>query len=220
MIDGMKILDVRSLRDCSADVMADAARGVPRIMPADFYRSMSVDERALLGARNAMYSFPTVELVQWIKDEIGERSAIEIGAGHGALAAALDIRATDNCMQAEPAIAASYLASGQKPIIYGENVERLSAKDAVAIFKPQVVVACWVTHLFREDRRAAGGNVFGVGVDEEALIDACETYIFIGNEQVHRNKSIWDRPHRIIYPEWLYSRAHNGTKEFIAVWGK
>lgn len=218
MIEGMRVLDVRGLRDCSADVMADAARGLPRIMPADYYRAMSVDERAMLGARNAMYSFPTVELVQWIQDEIGGRSAIEIGSGNGALAAALGIPATDNCMQEDPAIVAVYEAAGQKAIIYGAHVKRMSAAEAVAGYKPQVVVACWVTHLFREDRRSAGGNMFGV--DEEALIDACETYIFIGNEQVHRNKSIWDRPHRIIYPEWLFSRAHNGTKDFIAVWGK
>ena len=216
MVEGMKIINTRDLRDCSADVMVDAV--TPRIMPADYYRNTSVNERAMLGFRNALYSLPTVELVQWLKEEIGERTAIEIGAGHGALAAALGIPATDNRMQEDPAIALVYAAAGQKAIAYGSHVKKFSAAEAVAGYKPQVVVACWVTHLFREDRHEAGGNMFGV--DEEALIDACESYIFIGNEQVHRNKSIWDRPHRIIYPDWLYSRAHNGTKNFIAVWGR
>lgn len=217
-MEGMKILDTRDLRDRSEEMMADRDAGRPRIMPADFYRCTSTNERALIGSRNALYNLPTIELVDWLKAEIGQRSAIEIGAAHGALAGALGIAATDNCMQADPAIAALYAATGQKVITYGPNVFRMAADEAIDYYKPQVVVASWVTHKWREERHEAGGNA--VGVDEEAVIDAVESYIFIGNEQVHRNKSIWSRPHRIIYPDWLYSRAHNGSRDFIAVWGK
>jgi hypothetical protein len=214
-MDGMKIIDIRNVRDRSDEVIA--APGRPRIMPADYYRATSVEERALLGARNALYGLPTTELVAWVSNEIGGRSAIEIGAGHGALAGALGIAATDNWMQQDPAVAAVYAATGQQAISYGPNVFKMAADEAIDYYKPQVVVACWVTHKWREDRPEAGGNMFGV--DEEAVINACESYIFIGNEQVHRHKSIWNRPHRIIYPDWLYSRAHNGSRDFIAVWG-
>lgn len=215
--EGTKVLDIRNVRDRSDDVMLDAALGRPRIMPAAYYRATSVEERALLGARNALYGLPTEELVAWLKKAIGTRSAIEIGASHGALAAALGIPATDNCMQEDPTIAAVYAAAGQKAITYGADVVQLAASNAIAAYRPQVVVACWVTHLWREDRPGAGGNMFGV--DEEEVLENCDSYIFIGNTQVHRHKSIWSRPHRIIYPDWLYSRAHNGTREFIATWG-
>jgi hypothetical protein len=214
--EGTKVLDLSGQRDLSAEVMADHGR--PRIMPAAFYSDLNVTERAIIGARNALYGLPTQELVAWLREEIGERTAIEIGAAHGALAHALGITATDSCMQDNTIIQAMYAASGQKTVVYGSDVVPLAAAEAIAHFRPQVVVACWVTHLWREDRPEAGGNA--IGVDEEAVIDACETYIFIGNETVHRNKSIWSRPHRIIYPDWLYSRAHNGAREFIAVWGK
>lgn len=217
-MEGVTIMDMRDVRDRSAEMMAEQASGRPRIMPAAYYAATSVDERAMLGARNALYGLPTAELVAWLHDAIGGRSAIEIGAGHGALAGALAIAATDNWMQADPTIAALYAASGQKTITYGPNVFKMAADEALAYYRPQVALGCWVTHQWRADRPEAGGNA--LGIDEEAIIDAVEAYIFIGNEQVHRNKSIWNRPHRIIYPDWLYSRAHNGSRDFIAIWGK
>lgn len=177
-----------------------------------------MDERALFGLRHGIYGLPTEELVAWLKREINGRSAVEIGAGHGALAEALGIPATDNWLQADPAIAAHYESRGQPVVKYGEHVEKLDAAAAVAKHKPQVVIASWVTHKYSEARHEAGGNQFGV--DEGALLDACETYILIGNAKVHAKTPLWHRPHRIIEPDWLYSRSFNGTKDFIAVWGK
>jgi hypothetical protein len=208
------ITNVQGIRDLGPDALA--APGRPRIMPASFYRDTTVAERALFGQRNGIYGFPTAEQVDWLRAEIGGRSAIEIGAGHGALADALGIPATDSKMQLDPLIAQFYAASGQPTVIYGPDVEQLDAAGALARYRPQVVIATWVTHKFDEARSAAGGNMFGV--DEEALLDGCDTYIFIGNTHVHRHKAIWNRPHRRIEPDWLYSRAVNGTPEFIAIW--
>lgn len=103
----------------------------------------------------------------------------------------------------------------QQPIVtHGEHVERLDAASAIDKHRPQVVIASWVMQKYRPERAAFGGNMFGV--DEEALIDACETYLVIGNKKVHSIKSIWSRPHTKISPHCLYSGAHNGTPEFIA----
>lgn len=214
----MRIMNTHGVRDLTPAVMLDAAIGEPRIMDADFYRATTMPERALLGAHNALYGLPTRELVEWLSDFIGDRSAIEIGAGHGALAKAVGIPATDNWMQDDPAIRAVYEMSGQKPVQYGTNVEKIGALPAIEKYRPQVVIASWVTHLWTEDRPEAGGNMFGVA--EELVVDAVEAYVMIGNTHVHRNKAIWDRPHTLIHPDWLFSRAHNGSPEFIAVWGK
>jgi hypothetical protein len=62
----------------------------------------------------------------------------------------------------------------------------------------------------------AGGNE--VGVDEPDVLRHCETYVVVGNEGVHQGKEIWNRPHQIEYPPYVYSRAQNGTRDFIAVW--
>jgi hypothetical protein len=187
-------------------------------MDASFYRGVSPVERAMLCVKSGIYGLPTTELISFLTNEIAGRSAIEVGAGHGGLAAALGIRATDNRMQEWPDIASGLLLMQQQPVIYGQNVERLDAVEAVQKYKPQVVVASWVTHKYREDRHHAEGNMHGVV--EEDIIDNCETYIFIGHRHVHRNKSIWSRPHRVIEPDWLYSRSTNPSPNFIAIWGK
>jgi hypothetical protein len=187
-------------------------------MPASFYKGTSTTERAVFGARHAIYGLPTLELVDWLKDKIAGRTAIEIGAGHGALAAALGIPATDNRQQEDPQVAAYYSLTRQAVVKYGQNVEKLDAAAAVAKYKPQVVIASWVTHKYREDRQEAGGNQFGVV--EEDIIAACDTYVLIGNTAVHKSKSIWSLPHTKFEPDWLFSRAHNGSPDFIAVWEK
>lgn len=210
------VIDTTNARDLSPEVLASPGR--PRILPSSFYRNTTAAERIMLCVRNGLYSLPTDELVDWLRAEIAGRSAIEIGAGHGALAAALGIPATDSWLQLNPAVAAHYAERSQPTVTYGRNVERLDAAAAIVKHKPKVVVACWVTHKYQSWRPEAAGNEFGV--DEEALIDACETYILVGNAKVHEGKSIWNRKHRIIEPYWLYSRTMNDTKDFIAVWGK
>lgn len=211
---GIAVLDTRNTRDISPDVLAPD--GTLRVMPASYFRDTTVVERAMFGQRAGVYGFLTEELVDWLRERIAGRSAVEIGAGHGQLAAALGIPATDSKMQDDPRVAAFYAAAGQPTVRYGANVQKLDAKEAVRKLRPQVVVASWVTHLYRPARHAAGGNMFGV--NEEDILARCEEYIFIGNTQVHAGKSIWNQPHEILHPDWLYSRAHNGTPEFIAVW--
>lgn len=92
------------------------------------------------------------------------------------------------------------------------------AAAAIAKYKPQVVIASWVTHRFDPSAPERGGS--NTGVDEAGVVAACDEYIFIGNQQVHAAKPIWALAHERITPDWLYSRAMNGTPEFIAVWSK
>ena len=207
-------MDPRGARSLAGDVITP--EGAPRIMPASFYEGTSQVERSILGRDHGLYSLPTEELVEWLKSAIGGRSAIEIGAGHGALANAVGIRATDNRMQELPEMIDHLKMGGNAPVPYGAHVEKLDAEAAVRKYQPQVVVACWVTHKYRPDRHASGGNV--IGVTEEEIIANCEDYIFIGNHGPHEKKFIWDLPHEIFYPDWLYSRAASGKRDFIAVW--
>jgi hypothetical protein len=210
---GAKVIDLGG-RDLAAQVIEKGGR--PKIMPASFYHETTLDERLILCQQNALYCLPTVELIEHLRGVIAGRRAIEIGAGSGAISAALRIRATDNRMQENPEIAAHYRAMGQPVIQYGRQVENLAAYDAVRKYKPEVVVAAWVTHKYREDRHDAGGNMYGV--DEEDIIRNCDTYVFVGNQNVHKGKSIWSLPHTIIQPDWLFSRASSGTPDFVAVW--
>lgn len=208
------VIDPAAVRDISVDFLEK--NGQMRVVAAEKYAATTRQERALFGNRHGLYGFLTIELIDHLKNLIGERSAIEIGAGHGGLAKALGITATDSRMQEHPSVAALYHLTGQPTVKYGANVERLDALSAIKRHKPQVVIGCWVTHKYDPKRHEAGGNQDGI--IEEAVIAGCETYIFIGNTQVHENKSIWKLPHTCITPPWLYSRAVNGSPDFIAVW--
>ena len=207
-------LDPKKVQDISDHLLDD--RGRLRISSARMLEGTTAQERLLFGVRQGVYSFPTDELCEFLRSRIKGRIAIEIGAGHGILAQELSIPATDNRQQEDPELKAYYAQIGQPTVPYGENVEKLDAAAAVAKYQPHVVIACWVTHRFDPDRPYAGGSV--TGVDEASIIESCDEYIFIGNERVHAHKPIWEMPHEKLMPSWLYSRAVNGSREFIATW--
>lgn len=142
------------------------------VVPACVLEETTPPERLLFGVRRGLYSFPTEELCLFLKDRIGDRTALEIGSGHGTLARRLLIPATDNRQQGEPALRAHYDALGQAPVPYGIHVEKLDAACAVEKYRPSVVIACWVTHRFDPHDPDAGGNA--TGVDEAAIIAACD----------------------------------------------
>lgn len=208
------MLDPSRIRDLAPEVLDGDGR--IRVLPAAYWAGTTMEERALFGHRHGIYSFPTVELVDHLRSVIGDRTAIEIGAGHGVLAEALGITATDSFQQTKPPWRQHYERLGQPTVPYGPQVIDCDAARAVRRFRPQVVIGCWITWKYSRARPDAGGNV--AGVDEENLLQHCETYVSIGNEQVHKAKKIWDRPHQIDFPPFVYSRAGNGSREFIATW--
>ncbi|BEP53023.1 hypothetical protein GmRootV118_02670 [Variovorax sp. V118] len=207
-------IDLTKVQDISNRLVDDS--GCLRIVSARTLEGTTAQERLLFGVRQGVYSFPTDELCDFLRSRIEGRVAIEIGAGHGLLAKALSIPATDNRQQEDPELKAYYAQIGQPTVPYGENVEKLDATAAVAKYRPNVVIACWVTHRFDPARPHAGGSVSGV--DEASIIESCDEYIFIGNELVHAHKPIWEMAHEKLTPRWLYSRAVNGSREFIATW--
>lgn len=194
------------------------ASGRLTVQPFSFYQQFNQSEICAFAIKQGLYSLPTRELVEQLKTWIGDKTALEIGAGNGVLAEALGIRATDNKMQLWPEIAQHYRALRQAPVVYGPSVEELDGNAAVLKYKPDVVVACWVTHLYREDRHHAGGNMFGV--NEEDVLENCKAYIHIGNSQTHQGKSIRNRPHRRYQMPWLVSRSMQPELNEISIWGE
>lgn len=207
-------LDAPGIRDLAPRLLD--AQGRLRVVPAAELADTTGEERLRFGVEHGLYGFPTEELVAFLRQRIGGRRAIEIGAGHGQLARALGIPATDNRQQEEAEFRTYYAQLGQPCVPYGNHVEKLDALAAIARHRPEAVIASWVTHRYSPDRHEAGGSV--TGIDEEAVIANCDTYIVIGNTHVHRHKPIWAWPHEKLTPSWLYSRAINGTPDFIAIW--
>lgn len=208
------ILDTARIRDLTP--LALDGNGRMRVLPAAFWAGTTRAERALFGHTHGIYSFPTIELVEHLREQIAGRAAIEIGAGHGVLAEALGIPATDNFMQVREPYRTTYDKLGIPPVRYGPNVINCHAYRAVRDFRPEVVIACWVTHKLDPARPEAEGNP--IGLDEHDILAMCAEYIFVGHRKVHENKAIWELPHHIAYPDFMYSRAGNTSPDFIATW--
>ncbi len=174
----------------------------------------------LFGHQYARYGFPTVELIAWLKEIIGDRKAIEIGAGSGDLCYHLGILGTDNYQQTWPDVQLHYAATGQPTIKYGPWVERLEALDAVRRHKPNVVIGSWITHWIDPDKPMppGGGNMYGLKEDE--LLELVDTYIMIGNLRVHQHKPILKLPHQELTLPFVKSRATYPDLDRVFIWSK
>jgi len=180
-------------------------KGLVRVLPATRLRELDPEHVRLWLHWNAIYQLPSVELVEWLRARIGGRSAIEIGSGNGAIGRALGIPRTDNRCQEWPEVM-DHLALTQQPVVkYGEDVETLPAAGAIKKYRPQVVVACWVTHIYNKREHERGGNMYGV--DEDWLVNRVETYIHVGATTSHSQKRILSRPHDEVRADWLFGRA-------------
>jgi hypothetical protein len=165
----------------------------------------------------ARYGLPTQELIAWLKEKIGNRSALEIGAGAGDLGYHLGIPMTDDHQQQDnPLVADYYKKMSQPPIVYGKDVEKIDALAAVEKYEPEVVIGCWITHYIDPDLPPppGGGNIWGV---REREIVQLADYILIGTPTVHRYKKIMDLPHKEINAP--FARSRNPINK-IWVWKK
>lgn len=208
------LVDDREVRDLTPEAIGPDGR--LRVLPAEFWAATTREERGVFGNRHGLYSFPTVELVDYLRQFIRGRRAIEIGAGHGVLAEALGIPATDNKHQLLPDHRKFYGLIGQTLVPYGPNVEKLDARRAVSKYRPEVVIGCWVTHRYDPKRHELGGNT--VGVDEARVLRWVEDYVHVGNEKVHEHKPLLAVDHATIYAPFVFSRALNGAADVIQIW--
>ncbi len=194
-------------------------RGQLQLLPAAAYDAISHEALMVWCNRNARYGLPTVELVAWLKERIAGRSAIEIGSGAGDLAYHLGIPGTDSKIQKRPAVRAWYESMGQPVIRYPKFVQNLDAFEAIEEYKPEVVVASWVTHWVDPNKPLPLGEVGCMfGIKEDLLLATGVTYIMVGNLDVHRQKPIFSLPHKEYNLPFVRSRATFPNLNRVWVW--
>lgn len=211
----MEILPNENI-DYLNDILLDE-NGKLKILSAKVYHKINPNHLRLFGHKYGIYSFPTIELAEWLIDNFDLSECIEIGAGNGILAQYLGIIATDSKQQTHNTETNFLYQLMKQPVIkYGENVEKLNTIEAIKEYKPRTVIAQWVTHIYDSDEPFRGGNIYGV--DEQFILDNVNTYIFIGNESVHMHKPILGHPHYRIPADWIVSRAKHPEKNIIYIW--
>lgn len=210
-------MDLETQRTLSERLLTGEGR--IRLFPAAEYHAVPHEDLLVWCHRTARYTLPTLELIDWLKEMIGTRSAIEVGAGNGDLGYHLGIVSTDSYCQQDPLLKMQYVLSGQVPTNPPDDVKRFTAEQAVRRFRPQVVVASWLTRKFvtgKDDIGKAQASVYGA--NEEEILKNCEMYIHIGNEGSHGEKTLLKKPHEIYRFDWLVTRAMNPMRNVIYVW--
>ena len=193
--------------------------GLLQVVPASVLTSIPPLHLAICGKNKAIYCFPTVELIDWLREKIAGRSAIEICSGNGAIGRALGIPRTDSYMQTTPEMQAYYALAGQPTIFPPEDVQKFEANEAVDYFKPDVVLGSYITQKYiPSDEGKVGSSLYGV--DELALVPKVKTYIAIGNEISHTDKRVRALPHEKFKFPWLFTRSMEPGRNEISVWSQ
>lgn len=189
------------------------------LVPSTFVRSLPWRELVKWCVRTARYGLVTSELIEWLRGAVGDRKAIEIGAGQGDLGYHLGIHMTDSAIQTTPEMQLLYAQLGQQTTTPPRDVERLDAAAAVRKHRPAVVIGSWVTQKYcaGDENHRTGSSVYGV--DEMEIIREVETYVHIGSLSAgHEAKRALALPHRVHEFPWLWSRTRRPADNRIWVW--
>lgn len=208
--------DISALEEACVD-----PQGRIRVMPYSFYQRFSKNDIGLFCVKYGVYVLPTEELISFLKEEMGFLRTIEIGAGNGSVGRALGIRMFDSFIQRDDPGARAYVRLiRQEPVIYGADVNKVEAVDAVRKYKPECVLGCFVTHKNWDVK--AMGDIKGMLVAEEKILKAksVKKYIVCGNLKVHANKPLLDLPHRTVELEGYVTRSQSPELNRIFIWEK
>jgi hypothetical protein len=192
--------------------------GILRTLPASELGKIPQVHLSIWAGEKGIYCFPSTEMIEWLRDKVGGRSAIEICAGFGVIGRSLGIPMTDSYMQTSTDMVLYYKSLGQVPISPPQDVLKFEANEAVDHFRPDVVVAAYATQKYLPGDEVAGIGSSIYGVDELSLLPKVKTYITIGNDVSHGDKRIRRFPHTVHRFDWLFSRSVFSGKNHVVVW--
>jgi len=187
-----------------------------KIKDASFYQNIPQEHLAVWCHHKGIYGLPTVQLIDWLKNEIVLDTTIEIGSGNGSIGRSLKIPMTDSCIM-ETEVSLYYQLMGQPITKYPKDIIRLDAIKAIKKYNPSTVIGCWVTQIYkREEGPEQQASIFGI--DEEFILKNVNKYILIGNKKAHGQKRILKINHKEFQFPWLFSRSVYPNDNIIYVW--
>ena len=185
-----------------------------QILGSSFWNKFSKDQVLKFMNEGSLYVLPTEELLDFLDKEIGENSAIEVGAGRGIIGRELNIRTTDSHQQSDSFMKALYKAYNTTPIKYPHYIEKIDAVSAARKYRPHTILGCFVTHKWRGDTQS--GNDFGI--DMTKMFSFAKKFILVGNKKIHNDNPLMRLPHKEIELEGLITRGFNSELNRIFIW--
>lgn len=183
------------------------------IRPYSYYKQFRPNEILELMIAKKMYVLPTDELCDFLDELVGDKSAIEIGAGMGYLGRELDIKMTDSYSKNNPeVIKQSYYDDTMN---YPSDVECIEGISAIKKYRPHTVLSSFLVSEKLIDKK---GTTFGVNTKE--ILKLCKRYIHIGNLDLHCNDPILEKLHSEIESPALITRLQDPEKDRLFIWEK
>ena len=191
-------------------------QGIINLFPAEFYHSLDNDSLRVWCICRAIYQLPTVELIEWLKENFNLDKAIEIGAGNNYLYHHLGIKGVDNYSEQIPAVKLVHEIMNQPSTDPPLEVEKLDAIAAIKKYQPKTVITAWATLKCEDPEDVDAGHKYAP--DEEKILKTGVTYIHIANESIYGDRLVMNKPHEKYYFDWLVSRGKYPEKNCICVW--
>ena len=142
---------------------------------------------------NGIYGICTFELLNQLKQLIGHKKCIEIGAGVGTFGRALGLQMFDNYLQNRPDVKLQYDLLMQPTINYGLDVLKMDAIEAIKLIRPKIVFGSWITNKYNRKRHHLGGNIYGV--DEYKMFEyGVEKFLMYGSLSQHSKQPLFNDP--------------------------
>jgi hypothetical protein len=205
-------------------------------IPYSYIQNDTLDTLNWVMQALGLYTFPTLELCEWLSSQIDDNPdyephpAIEICAGTGWIGRQLGIPSTDIKSMENPIVKGIMAQCLSVPTIYSEDVETMEASEAVNKYKPDIVIGSYVTSkqlVDKIDKKKAmtigiklpyGGvmeqNLMDlareevkVGVDVKSICRKVYKVILVCNMRTHRNESYISLPHQTLSFPWLVTRG-------------
>ncbi len=191
-------------------------RGIIKLLPTEFYHSLNYTDLRVWCICRAIYQLPTVELIEWLQDNFNLDKAIEIGAGNNYLYHHLNIKGIDNYSEQIPAVKLVHDLLYEPSTNPPPEVENIDAIAAIDKYQPETVITSWMTLKTEDPEGIDAGHKYAP--DEEEILNRGVTYIHIGNDYIHGDRTLMNKPHKTYYFDWLVSRGYYPEKNCIYVW--
>lgn len=185
-----------------------------QILGSSFWNKFSKNQILKFMNEESLYVLPTEELLDFLDKEIGENSAIEVGAGRGIIGRELNIRTTDSHQQSDSFMKVLYKAYNIPTIKYPHYIEKIDAVSAARKYRPHTILGCFVTHKWRGDTQS--GNDFGI--DMTKMFSFAKKFILVGNKKIHNDNPLMRLPHKEIELDGLITRGFNSELNRIFIW--
>ena len=191
------------------------------IVPVPYKELLNIPQRVLrvYTFTHSIYGIITTELVEYLKNEIGDQKAIEIGCGNGTLGRALGIPFSDLKSQEIDEVKKKYQDMGQPTINYPADVEKLEAFEAIDKYKPEILIGSYITHYANPKQIEKGG--YDYAPNEVEMSKLVKKYYMLGNKETHKHNRLLTNPKvktTIMHAPWIMTRSLKPDFNALFIW--